>query len=134
MVDLTELTYDETVVSDGAWVAPMPEWPDLKVKARINIYRREDVRSAKVRALSRKYQGDDLIPRKLLNRANLEALLETTILDVTGITDGGVPVPFDAVKGLALDDPGGRLATALFIAGEMVKVRRAEDIEDAEKN
>lgn len=134
MTDIKSFRRDAAAMRDGEWIEAGPEYGDLKIKCRDLGYVYLDTQARLEKIAARKFGGVERIPASERANINIQAMIQTALLDVSGLTRGGEPVSFAEFCELLLDPSMGELTSLAFICCGRVGRVKADDLEEAAKN
>lgn len=97
-MDIQSIKKDSAAIAEGQWVESIPGMGDLRLKVRgSSATHVMAVRSSKQRNAPNEDRAPDGSLTVLANlRIETEVLHEAVLLDWDGLTDGGLPVKYDA--------------------------------------
>lgn len=132
-MDLNSLTVDVAKVEEGDWVSQIPELGDIKLKVRgfANAgYRRMQTELFRAVPLSRRGDAAEQ------ERINNQLLIETILIDWTGLTDNGKVIPYskELAKKLLTDPQYQPFRDGVFWASHAVAESKSEVLEADGKN
>lgn len=137
-MDIASLKVDSAVIAEGTWVSDIPEMGDLKLRVRgWSSPKAKHLLSRKLRAVPKKQRGRDGLPLpKVEDQITAEVLHEAVLLDWSGMTDAGKPLPYDPkLAGEWLSNPDYRpFRDAVSWAARAVDNDEAEATEDLAGN
>lgn len=116
------------------WVSPGPEYGNLRFLCRPLGFDYIDAQNRRLRLAAREAGGEDRITSEQRAAINVEAMVETCLLDVRGLTDAGEAVTFDRFCAMMRAPEYGELASIAMTACGIAGRQRAADMEDAAGN
>lgn len=135
MATLKSFRRDARAMREGDWVSPGAEFDGLEIRCRFLGFDYADAVALKTRQSARLPGGEDRLTSEQRSRINLDAMIETALLDVRGLQDDtGAPVPFADFIDMLRDPAYGQLATLAFQCCMMVGRQRETDRQDAAGN
>jgi hypothetical protein len=132
------VTAEDISAKGGDWVGDIPQMGDLRLRVKsLSSKLYQTVFNRKQRAVPvKERERDGSIPEPLLHKLRGEALHETILVDWSGLTDKGQPVPYDKDNALLwltdLDFEDFHFAT-LYAAGVVGRERKVA-MDDTAKN
>lgn len=134
-MDLLTLKRHLPSIEDGRWVGKkeVKDLQDMRVKVRGSSSRLvREVFAAKERAASEALQGENRL--ETMNRIGVETLSEVGLVDIEGLTQGGVVVTVDQVKAMILLPEFQPLADLISRCAMVVERTRESHIKEVAGN
>ena len=134
MVDISSFRRDAAAMRDGEWVDPGPEFGGMRLKCRFLGYQYLDAVAAQTRALARQLGGEGLISSEQRSRINVDAMIETGLIDVEGLSEGGQAVTIERFVALLRDPNYREMVSLCFECCSRVGRQRQAAMEEAAGN
>lgn len=134
---LADQTIDPIKLEEGDWVENIPEWGDLRLKVK-GIRNKAWVRMQRILmdAVPKKMKIGGRIDETEQDKITTSLLLNTCLLDWSGLEDDVTPIPYSKEKASELlNNPRHRnFRDAVIWAATVVAEQGAVVVEDAAKN
>lgn len=135
MVQLSTFGRDLKAMKEGEWIVPAIEFPEVRIRTKAMGSEYADNQAARMKRAARNYGGEAKIGQAERNLINIEALIETCLLDVEGFTnDDGTATTFGQFCDAIRKEENNQLAVMCFESAQQVGQRRAELAENAKGN
>ena len=134
MVDISAFQRNAAAMRDGEWLSPGVQYPGIEFKCRALGHEYLDAFARNTKIQARLVGGEEYLSAEQKARINIDALIETALLDVKGIEERGVPVTLARIAEMMRDPAYAELTGMVFNCASRVGRLLAADFEDAAKN